>query len=199
MVRISFEIFGLIVYTLCDCDLFVPFLDVVSTRRADTLRVSIPDIFEDSNKPIIEEVPLVIPHPEIRITVPQQATEQDPPETIGPMDVNPFGLTNDEIDELLQGLESVPDMFQDLDEPMIGEVPWVTVPQQATVLDLMDLGATERVPPKTVGPMNVDPMAEIDQILRGLEGSKESCVSEGHAADAELNAVLDMCVEDYIV
>ncbi len=146
MVRTLFRTFDLVVYTLCDCDLCVPFLDVVSTRRADTLRVSVPDIFRDSNEPMIEEVPLVIPHPEIRVTVPQQATEQVPPKTIGPMDVNPFGLTNDEIDELLRGLESVPDMFQDLDESMIEETPWVTVPQQAIVLDPMDLGATEQAP-----------------------------------------------------
>ncbi len=38
----------------------------------------------------------------------QQATEQTPLETIDPMNANPFGLSNNEIDELLQGLESVP-------------------------------------------------------------------------------------------
>jgi hypothetical protein len=122
-------------------------------------------MFEDLSEPKVEEVPLMIPHN-------QQATEQTPLETVDPMNANPFwvsnkglesvpyvgaletidstnanplGLSNNEIDELLQSLESVPDVFQGLDQSMIGEG------------------------------------------------------SEDHTVDVELNAVLNMCVEDYIV
>ena len=106
-------------------------------------------------QPKIEEVPLTVPQPrieEVPLTMPQHPTIVNPlnpdpieqvPLTECPMDVNPFGLTNDEIDELLKGLEGIR-----------------------------------------------------NEILKGLE---ESCVSEDHSADAELNSVLDMCVEDYIV
>ena len=77
---------------------------------------------------------------------PVNQTVVDPPTqctATGPLDENPFCLTNEEIDELLKGLEGIG-----------------------------------------------------DGVLKGPEGSG---VSAGHSIDTELDSVLNMCVEDYVV
>ncbi len=110
---------------------------------------------------------------------------------------------------------TVADMFQDPVEPKIEEVP-LSMPQQPTVADTFQDPTepkTEGVPLTecaTIGPMDVNPFGltndEIDELLKGLEGignrilKEESGASAGRSSvDTELDSVLNMCVEDYIV